>query len=309
MPTPIHNVPTNIISGFLGVGKTTAILNLFSQKPADEKWAVLVNEFGKVGIDGKVYQASGIAVKEIPGGCMCCAQGLPLQVAVNRLLAETKPQRLIIESSGIGHPGGVLKTLTGDGFSDVLEMKAGICLFDPMHLIDPAYQGNELFKEQLQLADVLVANKTDLASDEALQAIKHLSDSFTPVKALLTSTRNAALEMSWLDMMHTKREQQSVFKLFSNKRVTSTDQNWQSHSVSFADNEFIDLVALKTILDEHRFVRAKGLLQAEDGCYLINYSNGRFDAVKTENSDGNHLEVIAEAIDVLRLEQDLSRIF
>ena len=110
MPKNIHNVPTNIISGFLGVGKTTAILNLFANKPASEKWAVLVNEFGKIGIDGRVYKANGIEVKEIPGGCMCCAQGLPLQVAVNRLLRETQPDRLIIESSGVGHPGGALNT-------------------------------------------------------------------------------------------------------------------------------------------------------------------------------------------------------
>ena len=168
MPNAIYNVSTNIISGFLGVGKTTAILNLFSNKPVTEIWAVLVNEFGKIGIDGRVYQASGISVKEIPGGCMCCAQGLPLQVAVNRLLRETKPDRLIIESSGVGHPEGVLKTLKGEGFKNVLTLKAGICLVDARFLLESAYQHNELFKEQLQLADVLVANKTDLASAEAL---------------------------------------------------------------------------------------------------------------------------------------------
>jgi len=138
----IQNVATNIISGFLGVGKTTAILTLFANKPASEKWAVLVNEYGKIGIDCHIYHANGITVKEIPGGCICCAQGLPLLMAVNRLLRETKPDRLIIESSGIGHPGGVLKTLKGEHFNNVLTLKAGICLVDARHLLQIQYHNN-----------------------------------------------------------------------------------------------------------------------------------------------------------------------
>lgn len=77
---------TNLITGFLGSGKTTSILHLLAQKPADEKWAVLVNEFGEVGIDGALLADSGALLKEIPGGCMCCVNGLPMQVGLNTLL-------------------------------------------------------------------------------------------------------------------------------------------------------------------------------------------------------------------------------
>ena len=65
-------IPTNLITGFLGVGKTTAIRHLISQKPPDERWAVLVNEFGEVGIDGAIIEAAGtdgVSVSEIAGGC------------------------------------------------------------------------------------------------------------------------------------------------------------------------------------------------------------------------------------------------
>ncbi len=61
-------VPTNIITGFLGVGKTTAILSLLKQKPENENWAVLVNEFGEVGVDGAFLSEQGAIVKEVPGG-------------------------------------------------------------------------------------------------------------------------------------------------------------------------------------------------------------------------------------------------
>jgi G3E family GTPase len=82
---PGENVTkTNLITGFLGSGKTTSILHLLAHKPADEKWAVLVNEFGEVGIDGALLADSGALLKEIPGGC--CVNGLPMQVGLNTLL-------------------------------------------------------------------------------------------------------------------------------------------------------------------------------------------------------------------------------
>lgn len=304
MPRNIHNVPTNIISGFLGVGKTTAILNLFANKPASEKWAVLVNEFGKIGIDGRVYKANGIEVKEIPGGCMCCAQGLPLQVAVNRLLRETQPDRLIIESSGVGHPGGVIDTLKGEGFKNVLLLKAGICLVDPRHLQDPEYQNNELFKEQLQLCDVLIANKTDLSSIEALQVFFNLTESFLPAKEFIATCTNGQLDISWLDHQHTVRSQKSSFTLLPVTQLQS--HNLKTHSFTFAHDSLFDLVALKYWLDDMSFVRLKGLIQTADGCYLINCTSGHVEVKKLDNQTDNHIEVINGSLDVAEIEQALN---
>jgi len=106
MPEKITNIPTNLIMGFLGVGKTTAILDLLKQKPQNENWAILVNEFGKVGIDGSIFSLAGATVKEVSGGCLCCATALPFQISINRLLKEVKPDRLLIEPTGLG---GTLK--------------------------------------------------------------------------------------------------------------------------------------------------------------------------------------------------------
>ena len=89
----IKAVPCNIITGFLGVGKTSSILNLLKQKPENERWAVLVNEFGEIGIDGiliESQQQDHIFVREVPGGCMCCAAGLPMHIALNQLLQRAK---------------------------------------------------------------------------------------------------------------------------------------------------------------------------------------------------------------------------
>lgn len=157
-------VATNLITGFLGSGKTTFIKALRANKPAGETWAVLVNEFGEIGIDaGLMGQSdSGVVIREVPGGCLCCAAGVPTQVAVTQLLARAKPDRLLIEPTGLGHPKEILKTLSSKQFVEVLSLKASICLFDPRKLSDKRYSEHENFLSQLQIADILLAGKQDL---------------------------------------------------------------------------------------------------------------------------------------------------
>jgi len=311
MSKKINNVPTNIISGFLGVGKTTAILSLFKKKPVTQKWAVLVNEFGKVGIDGRIYQSNNIAVKEIPGGCMCCAQGLPLQVAINRLLKDVRPDRLIIESSGVGHPAGVLKTLNGDGFKNVLTLKAGICLLDPENLINPVYQKNDLFNQQIQCADVLIANKTELASVEALAYFETIGDQLNPKKALLSQTINAELDVEWLDYDHQAYAQQNYaypnnrqhpgFKLDSPAKI----QHWQTHSFRYEKTILFDVQALKQRLGAMKIMRLKGLIRTLDGFCLLNYSAGKITLSVIEEQAESYIEVIDEVLDISAIESVL----
>ncbi len=299
----IKNVPTNIISGFLGVGKTTAILSLFNNKTDNEKWAVLVNEYGKVGIDGKIYKANDIEVKEIPGGCVCCAQGLPLLVAVNRILRETKPDRLIIESSGIGHAGGVLKTLTGENFNKVLTMKASICLLDPRHLKKHTYSQNDLFKEQLQFSDVLVANKTDLADKESMDLFYNLSDSFLLKKELFTTTQNGLLKIEWLDYPHTLRHEQNNVLLSGKLQA----EDWKTHSVCYSNDTLFDLDKLKSWLDTQHFIRLKGLVQTKPGCFLLNCCYEQVNVTQQANTDDNYIEVIDESINIAELEKSIKQ--
>lgn len=152
---------TNLITGFLGSGKTTTIRHLLAQKPENEKWAVLVNEFGEIGIDGALLADSGAVLKEIPGGCMCCVNGLPMQIGLNMLLKQAKPDRLLIEPTGLGHPKQILSLLTSDVYSGWLTLNASLCLLDARQLSDPRVVANENFRDQLAAADIIIANKTD----------------------------------------------------------------------------------------------------------------------------------------------------
>lgn len=180
---------TNLITGFLGTGKTTSILHLLANKPEGEKWAVLVNEFGEVGIDGALMAESGALLKEIPGGCMCCVNGLPMQVGLNTLLRQGKPDRLLIEPTGLGHPKQILDILTADVYEPWIDLQATLCLLDPRQLLDEKAVTNDNFRDQLAAADIIVANKSDRATPESEAALAEWWQRFGGDRQLLTATQ------------------------------------------------------------------------------------------------------------------------
>lgn len=175
-PEKLSAIPTNIISGFLGVGKTSAILSLLEAKPENERWAVLVNEFGEIGIDGGFFEGvhteqSGVFVREVPGGCMCCASGLSMQIALNQLLARSRPHRLLIEPTGLGHPREVLEVLSAEHYQEVLNIQKNITLVDARKLTDIRYTLHETFNQQIDVADIVVGNKEDLYQEASKQLL------------------------------------------------------------------------------------------------------------------------------------------
>jgi len=171
---PLRGVAINLVTGFLGAGKTTLIRHLLAQRRGDERVAVLVNEFGDIGIDGALLAADGVMVKEVPGGCLCCANGLPFRVALNALLKQARPQRVLVEPTGLGHPLQLLAQLAAPEYRDVLDLRATFCVFDPVAARDPRVQGSEVFLQQLASADLFVFNHADRAGEDDIAALEAL---------------------------------------------------------------------------------------------------------------------------------------
>lgn len=172
-------IPTNVITGFLGVGKTTFIKQLLAGKPEGETWAILVNEFGEIGIDGALLSGGGesIEIREVTGGCLCCAASVPMQVAINQLIAKAKPDRLLIEPTGLGHPREVIKLLSQPHYQHVIALKSTVCLVDARKISDDRYKNHDIFNQQLAVADIILATKSDLYSDkEYLDLIAYVEE-------------------------------------------------------------------------------------------------------------------------------------
>ncbi|WP_067093990.1 CobW family GTP-binding protein [Marinomonas atlantica] len=195
-------IPTNIISGFLGVGKTTAINALLANKPDGESWAVLVNEFGQVGIDQEMMPTEeGLFVKEMAGGCICCALGASLTPTLKALIEHANPDRLIIEPTGIGHPEGIIDTLMGPAFKDKLDLRATVCILDPRSLQLEEVVNNETFHDQLNLADVVMINKCDIAETDLIELAETSLSNMFPPKQHIARTTKGVIDPFLLDLV------------------------------------------------------------------------------------------------------------
>ena len=207
----IKPIATNVITGFLGVGKTTLIKRLLADKPVNEKWAVLVNEFGEVGIDAALLGGSGegVEIREVAGGCMCCAAGVPMQVAINQLIAKAKPDRLLIEPTGLGHPREVLKVLSEPHYQNVIKLKSTLCLVDARKVTDARYREHDIFNQQLEVADVILATKADLYTQDSLSDLKDYlqqknlqGPNFNKASSLLTVSMAAVLPRELMTLLN-----------------------------------------------------------------------------------------------------------
>ena len=288
-------IPTNIITGFLGVGKTTAITHLLKHKPQDEVWSVLVNEFGEIGIDGAMLKTVNANVREVPGGCICCVAGLPMKIALNMMIATTKPGRIIIEPTGLGRPEEIINTLLGEYYDTVLDLRATITLIDPRKLSDSRYTENANFQDQIAVADVLVANKTDVCGEPEKQAFDALLASFNPPKQGAFWVEQGALEAGWLDLpraahevthpQHHKQNRLSPQRELYNAAVRLPENEAYTRRENAANGFYscgwlfqpsiqFNFNALFGWLSGADFLRAKAVMHTNEGVYMFNSENG-----------------------------------
>lgn len=162
----LSQIPTHLIAGPLGAGKTSLIRHLLAQKPAGERWAVLINEFGQIGLDAALLERGddGIAMAEVAGGCLCCVNGAPFQVGLGRLLRKARPDRLLIEPSGLGHPVQLLEQLRQPPWLGVLAVQPALVVLDAAALAS-GQSLPDVQRQALDDAGLLLLNKSEGLDD------------------------------------------------------------------------------------------------------------------------------------------------
>ena len=196
--TNLKPIPVNLITGFLGTGKTTGISSLLRQRPPHEHWAVLINDFGQTSIDPTKFQnGAGVTVREVPGGCPCCTAQVQMRVTLTRLLREVKPIRLLIEPSSLGHLAAFIDLLRDQWLVQALTLRATCCMIDPRQFADPRYFSSPIYQEQLSAADVLIVNQNDLVTPNQMDAFIAFADQIQPPKLRAVKTALDAACLDW----------------------------------------------------------------------------------------------------------------
>jgi G3E family GTPase len=159
-------IPAFIITGYLGSGKTTLLLNAAREHFSEKKVAVIVNELGEVGVDGKILKNAYSEVLELPEGCICCTIHAEFEKAIRELREKYEPELLIVETSGSAEPFPVMISLQNLGCI----IEGVICLIDTknFHL----YSQEDTAKHQIGSSNVLVLNKTDLVDESTLKQVE-----------------------------------------------------------------------------------------------------------------------------------------
>lgn len=179
-------IKIDVISGFLGAGKTTLIKKMYAHAFAIEKVVLIENEFGKVGIDGAFLKEAGIEIKEINSGCICCTLVGDFNKSLQEIIDTFAPDRIIIEPSGVGKLSDIIESI--HKFGDVLQLNVVTTVVDAGKCKMYMRNFGEFYVDQIKQANTIVISKGDVAGEAKVQEAVDLLRSLNDRANIVTTT-------------------------------------------------------------------------------------------------------------------------
>ncbi|MHA3734212.1 CobW family GTP-binding protein [Pseudomonas sp. Eth.TT006] len=316
----LQNIPTHVIAGPLGAGKTSLIRQLMAQRPPGERWAVLINEFGQIGLDAALLtrDGDGIALGEVAGGCLCCVNGAPFQIGLGRLLRKARPDRLFIEPSGLGHPAQLLKQLSAAPWLGVLALQPCVLVLDAQVLAAgktlPVAQ-----QEALASAGLLLLNKAESLDDAVRQ---NIAECLPAVRQVWTQQAQlslselpgvAAQAVAGVDNLNVPEGSAPVPALWNDPAVpiclSQVQEGGWSIGWRWHPGQTFDQQRLREWLQALNWRRAKLVIHSANGWVSGNVlENAEFDWQPSEWRRDSRIELIfADPQDVAELQAGLAQ--
>jgi len=263
-----HRTPITLITGYLGSGKTTLLRKILQN--SSRKLAILMNEFGEIAIDSRIIEGKNVKMAELAGGCVCCSLVGEFEAAVEEILEKVEPEMIVVETTGVAEPDALIVNIQ-DSLPQV-QLDAVVTVADADAISkfpEIGYTG----KIQLEVADVILINKTDLVDAQQLrqveEKIRQLNDTATLFRT------------SYCDM-----DTELLFGLEIEKRLSSHEghPHLEMEYFSFCSDKALNREGFEQIVHNlpREVYRAKGFVKFIDGSYLFNYVAGRWDMEEFE---------------------------
>ena len=181
------NTKIDVVSGFLGAGKTTFIKRLVENGKDKGRTIIIENEFGEIGIDGGFLKNSGIEIKEMNSGCICCSLAGDFEASLRELLKDYAPDRVIIEPSGVGKLSDVLKAVSDVEKDLEVESNSAVTVVDVKKCKMYMKNFGEFFNNQIQFANTIILSRTDLADSKKIEEAVALIKEVNPEAIIVTT--------------------------------------------------------------------------------------------------------------------------
>ena len=175
----------SVIFGFLGSGKTTLLRRILAERGRGGSLAVIVNEFGDVGVDGAILEGESVDIVELSSGCLCCMPRGSIMNAVEELRARAGVEHVVIEASGVADPEDTLDAFALGLADGTIEMGPPVCVVDAPRFGRLSEMLGEFYTEQARHADIVLLNKIDLAGTGDLGAVAREVEEISPSASLL----------------------------------------------------------------------------------------------------------------------------
>ena len=180
-------VKIDIISGFLGAGKTTLIKKLLKDGFQGEQVVLIENEFGEIGIDGGFLKEAGIQIREMNSGCICCSLVGDFGTSLKEVVTKYDPDRILIEPSGVGKLSDVIKAVQGVQDEVDIKLNSYATVVDAKKCKMYMKNFGEFFDNQIQYAGAIIMSRTDIASEKKVQESLELLRSLNKDAAIITT--------------------------------------------------------------------------------------------------------------------------
>lgn len=217
----------DIISGFLGAGKTTLIKKLLSEAFQSEKVVLIENEFGEIGIDGGFLKEAGVEITEMNSGCICCSLVGDFGTALEKVINDYHPDRVIIEPSGVGKLSDVIRAVEGVGEKIDIILNSYTAVVDGQKCKMYMKNFGEFFNNQVEHAKTIILSRTQKMSDDKLKECLAMLKEHNPKATIVTTSWDDINGMKILNAM--EKENDFVLKLLEEEHEHHHHHDHEEH--------------------------------------------------------------------------------
>ncbi|MCR8745129.1 GTP-binding protein [Romboutsia lituseburensis] len=304
-------IDLDIVSGFLGSGKTT-LIKKYLEAYKNEKIVVIENEFGKIGIDKDIIKKDGLEIIELQNGCICCSMKLNFKDTILKVINDFNPERIIIEPTGVAMLNEIVSMVSSEEIKANCKISSLITVLDAINYFDYIDSFGEFFEDQILNANLILLSKTkNLKQNE----INNITNSLKQ----LDKNLNILIE-DWdkISIKNLKNECNLNSLKYKNKenKYESIDLSMNEIStISFSDFKIKDVEKLKELFDNFKnkeygeIIRAKGFFKTLSGNVLeFNYVNGILDICNSDVDTNSKMCIIGKKLEKEKLIKILNKV-